>query len=405
MIERKLDFDNKRKAKKMKELVAEIEAGVNRLLFAVVTWILGFILIHKIVNILAGGFLDHATIYSGIVLSTVLWFVAAGSTIGFFLVSVPEYAGLVTVSALTGNLHAYLTGMHFRFPWEQVKKENYVSTELITVPYREHFPTKDGGVVAISGSYEYRVDKRPDKDYEMIITYVGIDESTIVTGVYNLIQAVLTEHVGGINTSEIKTMTSSIQRTLDQKFGVSNDDNNPGAIQLSRDEVVPIEKRYGIIVSHVRAGNVEYVGDTQTALSAALKSDKTIEAAGKLKAMDKKDVEDAMVLVGSATKSIQKFDLGLGDLAKVPPETLQVLGELARAILQSQGRFGGRQGQSNRPKQGQGGQGNNPAPTQAPAIASQNAVPTQAAPANVTPAPTEPQSAEPTGGIEAGEAP
>lgn len=332
----------------------KFEATFNRLTFAVLSWELGFILIHTIVNILARGFLDNAHLFSGIMTSWILWFIALAFTVRFFLVSVPEYTGLVTVSALSGDLHAYLTGMHFRFPWEQVKKEDYVSTELISVPFNEHFPTKDGGVVRISGSYEYRVDTRPDRNYEMLRTYIGIDESTIVLGVYNRVQAVLTKFVGNHETSAIKDRTEEIQTELNARF--------------QGQAVADIEAGYGIEVASVKAGNVEYIGETQTALSASLKAKKAIDAGKDLagvkpgKKMKPNQIEDALVLVGSATKAIHKYEIG--GLDTLTPEAAQAVASVAQALLQSQGRFGGRRGQGGR--QGQGDQGNNPVLTPAP---------------------------------------
>ena len=60
--------------------------------------------------------------------------------------------------------------------------EKYFSLELITVPFIEDFVSLDGGVVRVRGSFRYRA------DFDNLVQYAQIAESTIVIGFSNLVK-------------------------------------------------------------------------------------------------------------------------------------------------------------------------------------------------------------------------
>lgn len=130
-----------------------------------------------------------------------------------FLVSVPEITGLVTINIVTGTLYSYEPGIHLRYPWEQVKEENYINLRIITPPEMvETCPSSDGPAVIVRWSFQYR----PIAQH--LPQYIAVDESTINKGLSNIGSAFLSNEIAGIPIIDVKSQQALLEANLKKTF-------------------------------------------------------------------------------------------------------------------------------------------------------------------------------------------
>lgn len=140
----------------------------------------------------------------GIVAGAALWLIVTGLTARWFLLSVPEVTGLVTVNLFTGSLRPYGTGLHFRFPWEQVKEGNYINLRIITQEFGkdgkgvETYPSADGPEMLVQWSFQYRA------TIPGLPRYIAVDETTINNGLREIGSSFLSGTIGRLEAEKIR---------------------------------------------------------------------------------------------------------------------------------------------------------------------------------------------------------
>ena len=141
---------------------------------------------------------------------------AVSFSVQAFLVSVPEVTGLLTVNALTGDLHPYGTGLHFRFPWEQVKEGNFINLRLTTESVEETYPAKDGPLMLVKWSFQYR------PRVELLERYISADDHTIKEGVKDVGSSILSASIARQFADNCKKRQHAIEERLRAEFAASN---------------------------------------------------------------------------------------------------------------------------------------------------------------------------------------
>lgn len=182
-----------------------------RFVFAIVCWVL--LLLGCII-------LGQALGYP--ILGGALGFLAVSLSTGVFLVSVPEVTGLLTVNALTGVLHPYGTGLHFRFPWEQVKEGNFINLRVVTENMEESYPAQDGPVMLVKWSFQYRPSAEAIYDHtgkSPLERYISADDNTIKQGLKDVGSSILSANIAGFPADHCKGGQQVIEAELRSEFG------------------------------------------------------------------------------------------------------------------------------------------------------------------------------------------
>lgn len=214
-------------------------------------------------------------------------------TFNMFIVSVPAFTGLVTESLLGGEYFTYPMGIHIRYPWEIAKLDNYFSLEIITVSFFETFVASDGGVVVAKGSFRYHA------DFENLVNYARIAESTIVVVFTNLAKGLLTSEIASRDTDKVRKDTSEIKKAIEELY--KEKDGQPKRTYGD-------EKIFGVQFEDFTLADIDYDDKTQNILTAEFNR-KVIARTTDFNTLDPKDREDAMILQGTINKNINKIDI------------------------------------------------------------------------------------------------
>lgn len=263
-------------------------------------------------------------------LSLMIWLLLIKATLRSFLVSVPAFIGLVTESLLGGEYFTYPAGIHIRYPWEVVKIENYFSLELITVPFQEDFVSSDGGVVRVKGSFRYMA------DFDNLIQYAQIAESTIVIGFSNLAKRLITSEIANRSADQARKETDKIKKVIEQLY-IEED----GAPKLTSKD----EKSFGVQFKDFTLADIGYDKETQNILTTDFNRNVLARATG-FNDLNEKAREDALVLEGKITKDIKKIDItgleGLSGGVKAIVAALEVFSSKSKSNGKDKKKGGGK---------------------------------------------------------------
>jgi len=232
------------------------------------------------------------TIFGSVGLGTIIWCVFMTWFVRIFIVSVPEVTGLLTVNYITGNLIPYGTGVHFRFPWEQVKAGNYLNLRLTTVREEETYTSKDGPVMMVKWSYEYKpLLTRLDR-------YITSDDSTIKEGLSDVGGSILSSIISQIKSDDCKSTQRAIETELKLKF----DQMTPTPADL-----------YGIELVRVSLADVDFEPTVQAVRASEQVAKKLREIATAIRVdhpeISQKDAMNmALVIHGKVTKGITEVE-------------------------------------------------------------------------------------------------
>jgi hypothetical protein len=199
-----------------------------------------------------------------------------------FAISVPEYAGVLTVNYFGGRFAKYSQGLSLRFPWERIDPELCFSLEIVTVSFEEDYVTKDGGVAIVKGSYRYA------PSFERLEKYGAVDEKTIGMAILNLAKSDLTVQMSGRTTQKAREETSQIKAAIEEKYK----------------KIAPIEDGLGFDFEDFTFADIAFDKETQNALSARFASTTMFEPTD-----DAAKREDILVLAGKAEKKVTQLRL------------------------------------------------------------------------------------------------
>lgn len=227
--------------------------------------------------------------------------VLAGMGSKFFLVSVPEVTGLLTVNVFTGKLKTYNTGLHFRWPWEQVKEGNFINLRITTESMEESYPAADGPIMLVKWSFQYRplAEATYDKDGKSSLErYISADDETIKKGLKDVGSSILSADIAGYASAECKKNQKKIEEKLEGEF----------------EKMAPTPKDlYGIELIRVSLADVDYEPTVQAVRASEQVAAKLTEIAegirNKHPEISQKDAMNAALIIhGKVRKDIVEVE-------------------------------------------------------------------------------------------------
>lgn len=243
------------------------------------------------------------TTYS-MTIGVVVWFVALAYWHRQFLVSVPEVTGLVTINLITGGLHPYGTGIHFRYPWEQVKGGNYITLRIVTQERKETYPSADGPLMEAEWSFQYR------PTIEGLPRHIAVDESTINKGLVDVGSSFLSSQIAKKEAIKCKEEQAGLERELkrtfeEEKIKIKLTDKKEGEITL--------EEFYGIDIVRVSLADLDYEEKFQQVRVTEQVATRLKKIAADIKAenpdVSSKDaLNTAMIINKDVTKHVQEVE-------------------------------------------------------------------------------------------------
>lgn len=142
----------------------------------------------------------------------------AGTTIGAIGISSlhlfiynPEWQAYVTQNAFTGEMIPYGPGLHPSFSWEERNRQGNYSLQVITRTFEVQVQTKTARVT-VKGKYEYAI------NLSVIEKAIGVDSSTIETGLTAFISSFLTDRCAGEDAETVRKNVKQYNEALAAEF-------------------------------------------------------------------------------------------------------------------------------------------------------------------------------------------
>lgn len=275
----------------------------GRMSFAFFVWLASFLLFNNITIGILGIF--GIGVFWSILIGVSLWFVVMGYTIRYFMISVPEVTGLVTINLFKdGTMRSYPSGLHFAYPWEQAKEGNFITLRLITKSHDESYPSQDGPIMIAKWSYQYRPNLR------LLPKYIAVDESTIDKGITDVGSSILSQQIAVKDAIDCKKKQGDIQGKLKELFETKERTESEGRTKTR--ESSGVEQLYGIDIIKVALADLDYDEEFQKVRSSEQISARLKDMAGKLKEgkqiTDKDALNAALIINKNATKHIQEVE-------------------------------------------------------------------------------------------------
>ena len=301
----------------------------RRMFFALLAWsftFMAFIFVTFMAFIfvgqwagMAGFWIGETNPLSGLLLGVGIWILAFVTTLRLFLVSVPEITALITINLFLKsteqepyrNLRPYPTGMHFKYPWEQVEPDNYINLRLITASVVEDYPSLDGPKIKTKWSFQYRA------RWWQLPTYIAVDQTTITSGLHDVGSGSLSAKIARTKAIECKTTQADIEKELQKKFEEKIGGSDPSAEgdEKTDEKEKTLEDLYGIDVVRVALADIDFDDKFQQVRTTEKVSDTLQEIAKKIQAGAKDDsisskeaLNVALIVNGDITKSVQEVE-------------------------------------------------------------------------------------------------
>jgi hypothetical protein len=227
-------------------------------------------------------------------------------TYRWFFVNVPEFMALITVNYFDGALRKMESGLHLKYPWEQIKKSMWFTLEMISVVFKDDYPTKDGGVVEIAGVFRYRA------NFKRLERYASIDETTIGAAILNDAKRLMSERIGQTRTEDIASKLQEIKKQIEETYQATDN---------------PLEKSLGIDFEDISIGTFAFGTETRNALDALLKRKLVLDEA--------KDPTGALILLGKENVSRHENKVTVaaeGGLKGADPVVLTAMAAMTTAL-------------------------------------------------------------------------
>ncbi|MBX9906325.1 hypothetical protein K2X96_00300 [Patescibacteria group bacterium] len=275
------------------------------MLIAVVAWVVSFCFFVFVGSLLA-------PVNWGVPFAVSAWIVCVGSTLPWFMVSVPEYCGLITINVLGkptdddpyANMEVYETGLSFCAPYKQRKLGNYINLRAVAVEEEEDFAAKNGPAIKTKQVYMYRADPK------LLPRYIAADDSIIREGLVAIGSGYLSEAISHRDAQDARGALDELNRGLRNRFETFNAiaANSQEARSIaSRGLPLTYESLYGIDFIEAVVADADYEAQYQTALSNSARSALIDATAAKLAAagIAPKDAANAALLqYGVVSKTI-----------------------------------------------------------------------------------------------------
>ncbi len=268
----------------------------RRMYVALLFWILVAIIAIMVASTLFGKY--------GLTIGLALGILNFGLSVKYFLISVPEVTGLLTINLFGGKLFPYGPGLHFKYPWEIVKEKNYFSLEAVTVK-REEFATfvsRDGVPLLVDWTFQYRPDE------EKLDTFIGFNRGEIEKGFADLLSGNISAAIAEQDAIPARANIQVIRDELQKPFEDTAAVGSPG---------IKLEEKYGVQVVNTAIADIAFTEDFQKARTTervAERLNMVAESLQKKSDGTKKDIKDkdalntALIINKNVTKHIQEVE-------------------------------------------------------------------------------------------------
>lgn len=159
----------------------------------------------------------------------------------------PEWTGYVTQNIFNGKMIPYGPGLHPTYWWEERNRRGNYSLKIITRDFTASVSTKTAKVV-IKGKYEYAI------DLALITRAIGIDETTIESGITAFIESFLTSKCTQKDANEVRGMIDNLNEELAAEFMCNAEDECD--IEGELKDLAGIGNKYGFITVSVVIDNI-----------------------------------------------------------------------------------------------------------------------------------------------------
>ncbi len=259
-------------------------------------WILAAIIAILVASALLGKY--------GFAVGIALGIFSFGLTAKYFLISVPEVTGLLTINLFGGNLSPYGPGLHFRYPWEIVKEKNYFSLEAVTVKREElaTFVSQDGVPLLVDWTFQYRPDEIK------LDTFIKFNRGEIEKGFADILSGNISAAIAKKDAIEARADIQTIRDELQNQFEVGATVGSPG---------LKLEEKYGVQVVNTAIADIAFTEEFQKARTTERVADRLNKVAESLQKKSdgtKKEIKDkdalntALIINKNVTKHIQEVE-------------------------------------------------------------------------------------------------
>jgi len=236
--------------------------GLGRTLFAIFCWIAVFaeMVVLKHMLMPSVGEADPPYPWLPLSLEIFAWLIVVGLTFPRFLVFVPAVTGLAVLNIFSGKLHSVKSGLHAKFPWEEVRKENFRSLKSVDLDkVTETYAAQDGPEMQVTYSCQYA----PDPD--LFESYITVDPAVIERGIRGLLSGILSSIIGSDDAEGVRKKVDDIRQKLWKKLREA---------QFGDDS---IEKRYGITLLIAPIHDIDFPEDYEKSRTAKLRAEKLVD--------------------------------------------------------------------------------------------------------------------------------
>jgi hypothetical protein len=202
----------------------------------------------------------------------------------YFIIRVPQAQVFVTLNGLRtffgipGDANVkYGTGDHVTYPWESRDEKGNLSLDIITLVYTESVPGKDSKL-EVTGSMQFRV------DIKLAERFIGVDQSTIVSGIVDLIKAAISGRLATKTADEAKAEIEQMNIDLLKKFGLAEE----GAKDPN---VSKLENVYGIELIAVTVTGIDLPQKVQETRDALDQAEHVLSGVAKMYGMELADLK------------------------------------------------------------------------------------------------------------------
>lgn len=310
-----------------------MNGSIGRIVFAICVWAVMLLALPFIGKIVASEIFFEYDRY-GIVVGFAIGILLSSRTAQFFMVSVPEVSALATINLLrNGALRPYEPGLHFKYPWEQVKEGNYITFRLVKQELTETYPAKDGPELKVKWFFQYRA--RPD----LLGRYIAVSEEVINTGLTDVGSKFLSQEIGAKwkKAEDCKKHQDEIEDKLKENFekktaiDLEREGAHLGIPSIPSDKDKTLEWLYGINLIVVGIADMDYEEKYQRARSSKAVADKLKEIANNIKRGDiteKEALNAAMIINKDISKNVQE------NIQEIKGEGMQAVASFIMALAQ-----------------------------------------------------------------------
>ncbi len=227
------------------------------------------------------------------------------------LIPVGALTGFMSVSMFGGRAHIYGTGYHLKYPWEQMEYRHFINLQLLTLPVRATFTTRDGVEIYYDVTIHYRCVLR------LLPLTVRVDSQQLENAIGTAVRSVLSQEMLALSSSDLRH-SETVRRlgdSLTSRFGSSG-----------VEEALRLQAAYGIEIERISLSEPGYGSDYIKATTSQAIVGKVVDVAQSIKdfgASSESAMNSALVLNDRAKRKITTVESQ--ELAKVLSDAIEAL--------------------------------------------------------------------------------